>query len=374
MSLTLADRLFLAAGWCRAGWRESRRAGRPARGTARVWYGPQPVPGRDEPASGGIIKCQDLAVRFPDAGAEANILYLVSSALPPQVGWVVRCARRRGLRIVLNQNGVAYPGWFGPGWQAFNHTGAAVLRAADHVIYQSVFSRLSADRFLGPPAGGAEVLYNPVATSVFTPAAVPLPVRPLILVLAGSHGSASRVETALACVAALRAQGVDARLRVAGRLAWRRDVAAAGAEARGWARARGVEASVDWIGPYTQSQAADVLRAGHLLLHTKYNDPCPRLVVEAMACGLPVVYSATGGLPELVGAEAGIGVPGPLDWEQDHWPDPLALAAAVQTVVRDLAGYAAGARRQALARFDVTPWLVRHDAIFREVLELPCRS
>ena len=62
------------------------------------------------------------------------------------------------------------------------------------------------------------------------------------------------------------------------------------------------------------------MRRADLLLHTKYNDPCPTVVLEAMASGLPVVYSASGGVPELVGEEAGVGIPAPFDWEHDHPP------------------------------------------------------
>ena len=49
----------------------------------------------------------------------------------------------------------------------------------------------------------------------------------------------------------------------------------------------------------------ELMRRAHLLLHTKVKDPCPSAVIEAMACGLPVVYPASGGTVELVGDEAG---------------------------------------------------------------------
>ena len=32
----------------------------------------------------------------------------------------------------------------------------------------------------------------------------------------------------------------------------------------------------------------------------KYKDPCPSYLVEAMSCGLPILYSNSGGLPEIV--------------------------------------------------------------------------
>jgi glycosyltransferase involved in cell wall biosynthesis len=114
--------------------------------------------------------------------------------------------------------------------------------------------------------------------------------------------------------------------------------------------------------------AVRLLHQGHLLLHTKYNDPCPRLVVEALSCGLPVIYSATGGVPELVGDKAGIGVPGPLDWEMDHPPAPKDLAEAVLAVAVRRSEFAGEARRRAVMHFDVRTWLDRHQQIFQKLL------
>ena len=40
----------------------------------------------------------------------------------------------------------------------------------------------------------------------------------------------------------------------------------------------------------------------------KYKDPCPNTVIEAMSCGLPVLYSNSGGLRDIVSQDCGIGL------------------------------------------------------------------
>ena len=87
-----------------------------------------------------------------------------------------------------------------------------------------------------------------------------------------------------------------------------------------------------------------------------------------MACGLPIVYPASGGTVELVDDEAGIGVPHPVGWERDQPPAPKDLADAVLQVLADLGRYAELARRRAVERFDVRPWLDRHEELFDQLL------
>jgi glycosyltransferase involved in cell wall biosynthesis len=48
-------------------------------------------------------------------------------------------------------------------------------------------------------------------------------------------------------------------------------------------------------------QLANLLREHDIYITASQNDPCSNAVIEALACGLPVVYRNDGGHPELVG-------------------------------------------------------------------------
>ena len=126
----------------------------------------------------------------------------------------------------------------------------------------------------------------------------------------------------------------------------------------------GLEGRVHALGRYSQADAPAIFRRAHVLLHTKVNDPCPSVVIEALATGVPVVYPASGGVPELVGEDAGIGVPHAAGFERDEPPSAEALADAVSRILRDLRGYSAAARARAVERFSLEPWLDRHAELF----------
>ena len=335
------------------------RAGRRALGRVAVFYGHDRVPGPEEPAHGGTIKLQHLARVFPNEPEAFNVLYLASSSRPRDSGELIRLANERGAAVVWNQDGVAYRGWHGPGWEHTNEPFAEAVHAADYVFFQSEFCRVSSDLWLEARAGPAEVLPNPVDTALFAPAE--RPERPLTLLLGGNQYQRYRVEVAFATVRLLP----EARLLVAGKLSWHPDPRVVQRELR--ELLGGLEERVELLGTYAQVDAPALYRRADVLLHTKYNDPCPTIVLEAMACGLPVVYSRSGGTPELVGDEGGTGVPAPLDWSRDHPPQPEELAAAVHRVSERLPDASAAARARAL-RFDVKPWLERHREVFERLV------
>jgi glycosyltransferase involved in cell wall biosynthesis len=110
----------------------------------------------------------------------------------------------------------------------------------------------------------------------------------------------------------------------------------------------------------TVDATPDSLRRADVLLYAELDAACPPIVLQAMACGLPVVHAASGGVPELVGTEAGVGIPPDAD--------PAGLAAAVLAVDERRAEYAEAARRRAVERFDIRPWLDRHRQIFEELV------
>jgi glycosyltransferase involved in cell wall biosynthesis len=343
--------------------RAARRWGRLLIGSrrgdgVRVFYGHDRIPAPGDAVAGGTGKFQRLAVRFPNHPTDFTLLYLGSTWLPRDLGPLLRIARRRRAPIVVNQSGVAYPGWAGDQTDKINRDFRRALLAADHVLYQSDFCKRSADEWLGTPGGTWEVLHNAVDVDQYTPAAEP-PAGGPVLLLGGDQTQAYRLEGALRTFAHVLAAKPDASLLVLGRLV---------STPEPLLRELGLAGRVEFLGRYAQRDAPALFRRAHLLLHTKVQDPCPSAVLEAMACGLPVVYAASGGTVELVGEEAGVGVPHPDGWERDEPPSPQELAVAVERVLGDLPRYAAAARRRAVERFALGPWLDRHAEVFDELL------
>jgi glycosyltransferase involved in cell wall biosynthesis len=324
-----------------------------------VFYGHDVVPGPGDRVAGGSARSQRLAERFPNRPADFTLLYLGSTWLPRDLRPLLRLARHRRAAVVLNQDGVAYPGWAGAATDELNNLNRSVLKAADHVIYQSRFSKESADLFLGKPEARWEILHNAVDVERFTPGPRPPSAGPVLL-LGGDQTQAYRLEVALRTFALVRRSEPDARLLVTGRLV---------SPAQPLIEELGLHGSVELVGSYVQREAPAVYRRAHLLLHTKVKDPCPSTVIEAMACGLPVVYPASGGTVELVGDEAGLGVHHPESWDRDEPPSPEDLAEAVARVLADRERYARAARSRAVARFALGPWLERHAEVFGRLVD-----
>jgi glycosyltransferase involved in cell wall biosynthesis len=239
---------------------------------------------------------------------------------------------------------------------------AGIRRQADFIFDQSEFSRMSAERYLGGVEAPSETLFNPVDLELFSPPAKTLDDGEWRLLAAGTSHALYRTKSAIDTLKVLLRRGRKVRLVIAGEFRWKDS---AGQVAR---ELEGVGGHVEILPPFSQAEAPDIYRRAHLLLHTKYKDPCPTVPIEAMACGLPVVGTRSGGLPELVTGECGILAPVPESWTQDHAADPEALADAVESVMAHRQEMSLSARRRAEAAFDLHRWLGRHEQVFKNLL------
>ncbi len=356
----------IAKTFLRSGWRATLLAHAilssvipRSRAYPRLYYGGA----RSGNLGGPLVKVKRLQQFFPQYRWNYNLVYLLSNApyLPSaSLNWL----KRFNIPLVLNQNGVFYPGWYAGNWQKQNAIMADAYHQADHVFWQSEFCRHSADRFLGPRKGNGEVLFNAIDIQQFSPAKVKLQ-RPTTFLLTGKIGGhlgyrlASTIEGfALAC-----RSGLDARLIIAG---WIENMA----DARSMVEKYHVTERVRFLGAYTQAEAPQIYREADAYVMTKYLDPCPNTVIEAMACGLPVLYSASGGVPELVGNEAGISLPVPEDWEKIHVPEAEAIADGMLRIADTIPIMGQAARARAETCFDIRSWIERHRVVFEHLLRI----
>lgn len=126
----------------------------------------------------------------------------------------------------------------------------------------------------------------------------------------------------------------------------------------------GVADRVRWLGNIPH--AAEVLSAFDLLVMSSRTEGTPMVLLEAMTNGIPIVATAVGGIPDLLGnGEAGWLVPS---------EDPVALAAAIESALADRRGREArvsAAKARVASEYDVATWLGRYEAVYRQVVSIP---
>ncbi|MCD4671593.1 MAG: glycosyltransferase family 4 protein [Anaerolineaceae bacterium] len=220
---------------------------------------------------------------------------------------------------------------------------------ADRVVYQSDFVEDMWTTAFGRVSAPGVVIHNGVDLQAYTPQGPhQRPVDHLRLLVVEGHlggGNEPHLKNAIRLAQALESK-VDQRveLMIAGDAPqslqdhWNE-------KSRLW---------LTWLGAVPRQRVPEIDRSAHFLYSSELNAGCPNAVIEALACGLPVVGYATGALPELVPGQAGRVVP----YGSDHWklepPDTPALAAAALEVLADQEAFRRGARAHAEAQFAVS--------------------
>jgi glycosyltransferase involved in cell wall biosynthesis len=227
-------------------------------------------------------------------------------------------------------------------------------RFADHhMCNTSELKRQLTDR-LGIAGDRVSIIANGVDTDKFSPAAEAFrPVRQVILCVA-RFAPAKDHETLIKAFQIAAPHFPAAELWLVGEGPLKTNVAKLVARSKLRGRMRIYDGTLDLLPFYHQAS---------ILALSSVEEGLPNVVLEAMACGLPVVATSVGGLPDAVlpGKTGELVPPG----------DPEALARALMGLLADdgkrLALGEAG-RARALHEYSLAAMMRRHEAMFTELL------
>lgn len=227
-----------------------------------------------------------------------------------------------------------------------NLTLRRIRRLADKVIYQSEFTRQWWERVNGELTKPQTVIHNGVDLNCFHPAELELPLDFYRVLLVEGHHGGGYEQGLLSAVELVRL--LNRRMEKRVELAVVGDV-----PTRLRQQAEQLGGIIDWRGVVPHADIPALERTAHLLYATDINAACPNSVIEALACGLPVVAFATGAMPELVVNGSGLLA----DYGADEWklekPDIPALADSAREILLDQMRFRINAREHAITHFDI---------------------
>jgi glycosyltransferase involved in cell wall biosynthesis len=258
--------------------------------------------------------------------------------------------RRRGIRVVQRLDGINWV--HRVKWSGVKYTVRAVYgnfmlslirnRFTDRVIYQSEFVRRWWEDWYGVADAPASVIINGVDLQTYTPE--------------GEHERPTDKFRMLLLEGSL-ARGLNSGLfhavSVAEKLSakYPMEVVVAGTVDETTQRKMQSNIPVRFLGTVPRENIPQLARSSHLMYCAEVNPPCPNSVIEALACGLPVIGFDSGALKELVSDDAGCIVPyGANPWKLET-PDVNALASSAGKVLEKQDQFRAAARRRAEAEF-----------------------
>jgi len=264
-------------------------------------------------------------------------------------------AKRRGARIVQRLNGM---NWLHKVEKtplraalraSTNNALLAFIRRklANRIVYQSAFSKSWWNRVYGDLRFPTQITHNGVDLAQYSPAGPgERPTDHYRILLVEGHltgGYARGLETAVRMAAEVQTRHeLPIELMVVG------DVSP---EIRTRAEALAPDLPITWQGVVPRETIPTLDRSAHVLFSADLNAACPNSVIEALACGLPVVAYDTGALAELVQGGAGEVV----SYGTDYWrlQDPVIppLAAACAKILKNNDSFRQNARQRAEAAF-----------------------
>ena len=246
---------------------------------------------------------------------------------------VLWLAPLRRCPVIVNYRGGEAGSYFQSAWRRVKPS----LNKAALVVVPSGFLRAVFAEY----GQSTRVIPNIVDLNVFKPVHDTTAVgRPFTLVITRNLEPIYGIETALKALAEVLRSAPAARLRIAGS-------GPQESELRAFASTLGISSAVEFTGQLDRRGIVQLYAEADAMLNPTTVDNMPNSVIEALACGLPVISTDVGGVPYIVRHEETALLVAP--------NDPAAMAAAVLRLQED-ATLCERLRREGLAQVAQYAW------------------
>lgn len=315
---------------------------------------------------GTLVKIKRLKRFFPENNFSFNIVYVLSNSVYLPL-FALKILKKRNIPIVHNQNGVFYPSWYSGDYKNKNMLMATQYKYADYVFFQSEFCKKIAEKFLGKCNSRYEILYNAVDTDFFRPDNIKkLEKNDFFFLITGKFTKIHfyHLKKTILAINVLKHNKYKLKLKLAGSFS------------------RKLKLQIDdllinekinknkiiFIGEFKQELANQVYNNADAFVYLMHQSPCPNSVIEAMSCGLPILYSNSGGVPEIVGAKCGVALNVKNSFHEVDCPDIEIIQEGMKSLIEKYTYFSEQSRLRAISKFDIKNWIRRHEEIFNKLI------
>ena len=315
---------------------------------------------RSGSTGGPKVKAQRLSKLFKISRYNPNIFYSLSNSIYTYNFFIQRYIKHR-MPIVYNQNGIFHNVWYKGNTSIKNKEMKFFLINADYVFYQSNFCKQCCDLMIYKRIKDFKILYNAVDTNFFTPnTRSQSSFIPILKVGIYNRNNIWRlVDTIKSIYEVNNTKGCNYKLSIVGPIE-----KTVRKEINQLITNYNMDQQISFLGEVNQNKIVEIMQQHKIFLTTKIYDPCSNTIIEAMSCGLPVIFHNSGGNQELV-SNAGWGFGKKTkNIEKINISKNDIISILENITMEEISKKSKLARYRAKKYFNISKWELEHRKIF----------
>lgn len=312
---------------------------------------------------GTLTKIKKLKNYYGESLFNFNIVYLMSNT-PYLNNFNLLLINKLKIPILHNQNGLFYPSWYDGDYNKENKKIKKQYLKANYIFFQSNFCKEISYKYLEKPKCSSEILYNAVDTKIYSPKKSFKKNKNFSFLITGKFNYNLKDSLILSILGIQKCNmnGYNFNLNIHGYLDNRLSNIL-----HKKITEYNLQDNVFINGSYNQENANKIYNANDAFLFLIYKAPCSNSVLEALSSGLPIIYSNSGGTPELVG-DAGIGLSVESSYQKYLTPNIDDLEKAMIEIFKNYKEKSQIARERAVNNYNIEKWYNKHSKIMKDLL------